>query len=191
MDVGTSALTGGAGWASVPVAFSNGDGTFRVTNNGLSDFPDWAQQAGATRWRETSTVTAWATSRSTGGGRLGQHPRRLLHGDGNFSVANNWVDDFPGYAQLAGATPVAGDFNGATASRTIALTSGVGWGSIPVAFSNGGGEFSVTNNWVNDFPIYAQQAGAKTGGRSVTQPGPATPASPYEGGGGRGDGQSI
>ena len=154
------ALTGGAGWASVPVAFSNGDGTFRVTNNGLSDFPGFAQQAGATPVAGDFNGDGLGDIALTGGATWGSIPVAFSNGDGNFSVANNWVDDFPVYAQQAGATPVAGDFN--NDGRTdIALTSGAGWGSIPVAFSNGDGEFSVTNNWVDDFPIYAQQAGVK------------------------------
>jgi hypothetical protein len=38
------ALVGGTSWESVPVAFSNGDGTFTVTNDSASDFADWAQE---------------------------------------------------------------------------------------------------------------------------------------------------
>jgi len=32
------ALTGGSGWSTLPIAFSNGDGTFRVTNATVGDF---------------------------------------------------------------------------------------------------------------------------------------------------------
>jgi hypothetical protein len=42
------ALTGGSGWSSIPVAFSNGDGSFRVTNGNVDGFPSWAQAPGAT-----------------------------------------------------------------------------------------------------------------------------------------------
>jgi hypothetical protein len=39
------ALTGGDGWNTVPVAFSNNDGTFRVTNKSAvsNDFAAFAQ----------------------------------------------------------------------------------------------------------------------------------------------------
>jgi hypothetical protein len=37
-------LTGVAGWVSVPVAFSNGDGTWRVTNQKHPDFGAWAAE---------------------------------------------------------------------------------------------------------------------------------------------------
>jgi hypothetical protein len=40
------ALTGVAGWASIPVAFSDGDGTFNATNEN-SRFAGWASSAGA------------------------------------------------------------------------------------------------------------------------------------------------
>jgi hypothetical protein len=41
------ALTGVSGWASIPVAFSNGNGTFNVTNKGVASFPGWAATANA------------------------------------------------------------------------------------------------------------------------------------------------
>jgi hypothetical protein len=47
-------LTGGVSqctttpWASIPVAFSQGDGTFSVTNVPATNFPTWATAAGAT-----------------------------------------------------------------------------------------------------------------------------------------------
>jgi hypothetical protein len=39
------ALVGGAGWTTIPVAFSNGDGSFDVSNIDVGDFASWAQQA--------------------------------------------------------------------------------------------------------------------------------------------------
>ncbi len=41
------ALVGGLGWNTVPVAFSNRNGTFAQTNAGVSDFPAWSQTPGA------------------------------------------------------------------------------------------------------------------------------------------------
>ena len=42
------ALTGASTWHAVPVAFSNGDGSFNVTNPTMtSNFPGWAATAGA------------------------------------------------------------------------------------------------------------------------------------------------
>ncbi len=39
------ALTGQSGWKTLPVAFSNGNGTFRVTNQNIVSFAGWASQA--------------------------------------------------------------------------------------------------------------------------------------------------
>ncbi|WP_462183853.1 FG-GAP repeat domain-containing protein, partial [Frankia sp. AgKG'84/4] len=40
-------LTGPNGWNTIPVAFSNGDGTFRVTNYQAIGFPSWAANPSA------------------------------------------------------------------------------------------------------------------------------------------------
>ena len=37
----------------------------------------------------------------------------------------------------------------------IALTGGVGWNTLPVAFSNGDGTFHVTNEYIGSFAIRA------------------------------------
>src|SRR5215470_9528275 len=37
---------GGAGWATQPVAFSNGNGLFSVTNYGIANFATWAATPG-------------------------------------------------------------------------------------------------------------------------------------------------
>jgi hypothetical protein len=97
------ALTGVSGWATIPVAFANGDGTWTVTNEPAGDF------------------AAWATT--------------------------------------PGVEIVTGDFagNGRTA---IALTGVSGWETIPVAFANGDGTWTVTNAPAGDFPGWASTPGA-------------------------------
>src|SRR5262245_29685116 len=41
------AITGASGWNNLPVAFSNGDGTFNVTNAAVANFPGWAATTNA------------------------------------------------------------------------------------------------------------------------------------------------
>jgi hypothetical protein len=154
------ALVGGAAWASVPVAFSNGDGTFRVANSLLADFPTWAQVAGATPVAGDFNGDGRADIALVGGSAWASVPVAFSNGDGSFQVANFLLGDFPAWAQVAGAKPIAGDFNG-DGYTDVALTGGVAWASVPVAFSNGNGSFQVANYLLGDFPTWAQVAGAK------------------------------
>ena len=99
------ALTGEAGWQSIPVAFSNGDGTWTITNQAAPGFAVFAQEP-------------------------------------NVKV-------------------LVGDFNG-DGRTDIALTGGAGGQSIPVAFSNGDGTFTVTNDSASDFAGWAQEPNVAT-----------------------------
>jgi hypothetical protein len=166
------ALTGGVGWGSIPVAFSNGNGSFRVTNYGVADFPGFAQQSGAKPVAGDFNGDGFWDIALTGGVGWGSIPVAFSLGNGAFQVTNYWVGDFPGFAQQNGARPIAGDFNG-DGFADVALSGGVGWGSLPVAFSNGNGTFWVTNSGVMDlnpgqggvyqsrFPGYADDGGVK------------------------------
>jgi serralysin len=39
-DIALTTITGS--WSSIPVAFSNGNGTFAITNAPVANFPQWA-----------------------------------------------------------------------------------------------------------------------------------------------------
>jgi hypothetical protein len=152
------ALTGGSGWATIPIAHSNGDGNFHVTNQLVSDFPSWASV--------TSKVLSGDFNGDgrddialTGGPGWASIPVAFSAGGGNFWVRNVVTNDFPGFAQQSGAKAVSGDFDG-DGREDIALTGGVGWGSVPVAFSAGDGGFRVTNTAVGTFPSLAQASNA-------------------------------
>jgi CubicO group peptidase (beta-lactamase class C family) len=169
------ALTGGliAGtstpWSTVPVAFSNGDGTFNVTNRAVASFPIFATQHGAMPVSGDFNGDGRGDIALTGGFIPGTTspwntvPVAFSNGDGTFAVTNMNVASFPTFATQTGAKPVGGDFNG-DGRGDIALTGGIGWGSVPVAFSNGDGTFAVTNKSVANFPTFATQPGAKPAG---------------------------
>jgi hypothetical protein len=80
------------GWGSIPVAFSNGDGTWAITNGPAVPF------IGGDEW-----------------------------------------------ASGPGVRVVTGDFNGNGRTDIALVRQTPGWGSIPVAFSNGDGTWAITN----------------------------------------------
>jgi hypothetical protein len=163
------ALAGGAGWNTVPVAFSNGDGTFRVTNLVAPGFPDFASQAGVQLTASDFNGDGRADLALTGGADWNTIPVAFSRGDGTFNVSNFMAPAFALFATQYGAHAVAGDFNG-DGRGDLALTGGESpvddsfgstpWTTIPVAFSNGNGTFSVSNFTTPSFPLYATQATA-------------------------------
>jgi hypothetical protein len=84
----------------------------------------------------------------------------LLAGGAGGDIATASASPFPGWAQVGGAKPVAGDFNG-DGRGDLALTGGIGWSTLPIAFSHGDGSFRVTNSAVDNLPGWAQAGGAK------------------------------
>jgi hypothetical protein len=180
------ALTGGTGWSMIPVAFANGDGTFRDTSGGVtantvlppvavlpSDTGDtgfawYATLPGATPVAGDFNGDGIADIALTGGSGWGTIPVAYSRGDGTFIDTNAGITggdtNFPWYATLSGARPVAGDFDG-DGIGDVLLTCGDGWGTLPVAFGNGNytGGFHATNSGVTSgdtgFPFYASSGG--------------------------------
>ncbi|MBP2324077.1 hypothetical protein JOF56_004462 [Kibdelosporangium banguiense] len=153
------ALTGVAGWGSIPVAFSAGNGGFNVTNAGVANFPGWATTAGVRIVAKDFNADGLADISLSGGLSWGSIPVAFSAGNGGFNVTNAGVADFPTWASTGGVELVARDFNG-DGRTDLALTGVNGWGSIPVAFSAGNGGFNVTNAGVADFPTWAATPGA-------------------------------
>ena len=119
-----------AGWAQVSqplVGDYNGDGRDDVA---LLGGPGWL-----------SIPVAWSVAN-------GSNPA--------FYVTNRGVADFPGLAGTSGVKMTVGDFNG-DGRDDVALLGVAGWGSMPIAFSGGGGTFTV--NYISvgsSFPSWAQ-----------------------------------
>jgi FG-GAP-like repeat len=153
------ALLGGPGWSTIPMAFSNRNGTFTVTNLSTPSVPQWAQLSGVKAAAGDFDGDGDADIALVGHPGWGSIPVAFSSRNGTFTVSNTANSTFPSYAQQ-GAQAFAGDFNG-DGVADIALTGVPGWNSIPVAFSNRAGGFSVTNTAVTDFPGWASTAGAK------------------------------
>lgn len=151
------ALTGGPGWNTLPVAFSNGNGSFSVTNDNCAFFAACATQ-GATVMKGDFNGDGKMDLALVGGPGWNTVPVALSNGNGSFNVTNNSLPDFAVWA-TQGAKLVTGDFN-ADGKTDIALVGGPGWNTVPVAFSNGNGSFTSTNRPAPNFASIAPTAAA-------------------------------
>jgi hypothetical protein len=146
---------------TLPVAFSNDDGSFTVTNHIVGDFAGWARQPNVTRLTGDFNKDGYVDYALVGGPGWRSIPVAMSNGDGTFTVTNHDVGDFGAWADApSGAKPLAADFN-SDGHTDIALVGGAGWGSIPVAFSSGNGAFVVTNFGLAGFPTWATAQGAR------------------------------
>ena len=128
------ALTGPSGWGSMPVAFSNGDGTFNVTNAPIVNFAVWAATPNAKPLVGDFNNDHRTDVALTGPSGWGSMPVAFSNGNGTFSVSNQPIVNFAGWAATANAIPLVGDMN--SDGRTdVLLTGPAGWASMPVAFS--------------------------------------------------------
>lgn len=154
------ALFGGPGWITIPIAFSNGDGTFNITNHDSTDFASWARTYGAQVVGGDFNNDSFDDLALVGGSGWTTIPVAFSNGNGTFSVTNQSSPTFASWAQPGpwwigrSAQAVAGDYDG-DGDADIALVGGFGWTTIPVAFSNRNGSFSITNNGVEHFPQWA------------------------------------
>jgi hypothetical protein len=157
------ALTGGNKWQTQPIAFSKGDGTFRVTNKKMEMFPSWANEKGPRPRFVAGDFNAdgkadLALVRST----WSTLPTALSNGDGTFRLHNKPIDKkFLQWSGTAKVQVVATDVDGD--KRTdIVLSGAKGWKTIPVAYSTDKpGSYRITNDEVPKFPGWAGDPGVK------------------------------
>jgi len=154
------ALSGGRGWSTLPVGFSNRHGSFNVVNHRISHFAGWCSHSGARIVAGDFNGDRKADVACTGVRGWRTIPTAFGHGNGVFRVTNMHVHHFPQWAGTGGAQMVSGDFNG-DGKDDLALDGPRGWGTTPIAYSHGNGHYTVTNNRISHFAGWASSPGAK------------------------------
>jgi FG-GAP-like repeat/Ricin-type beta-trefoil lectin domain len=163
------ALVGSPGFTTLPIAISNGDGSFYTINNAISStFYSYAAQPGARPVIGDFNGDGLSDIAIIGGTTTNLIPIALSNGDGTFTVqpwvVNSGDTNFTTYSTWAGVHAVSGDFNG-DGKSDIAITGGSGWWGIPVAFSNGDGTFGGVVGPINwgdgNFATYASWPGVQ------------------------------
>lgn len=156
-------LAGVSGWASVPVAFSDGDGSFSITNIANSQLAAWAAEPGARIVAGDFDGDDRTDFAITGASWWNSIPVAFSNGDGSFHYTNHYVPHFPGWAASPGARLASGDFDH-DGYMDLAVTGVAGWSSIPAALSNGDGTFRISNDYASDFPGWAAHGSAQVVG---------------------------
>jgi murein tripeptide amidase MpaA len=152
------------GWQTIPVSFSGGDGTWRVTNGPASPFiTDWAHQPGVRVVPgdfNGNGLTDLALVRQTPG--WASIPIAFANGDGTWTITNGPAPQFiTDWAHQPGVRVITGDFNGNGLTDIALIRQTPGWASIPIAFANGNGTWTITNGSAAEFAGWAQQPGVR------------------------------
>jgi hypothetical protein len=79
-------------------------------------------------------------------------PIAFANADGSWNVTNGAAPQFIGdWASQPGVTVIAGDFNGNGRTDIALVRQTPGWGTIPIAFSNGDGSWRISNGVAPQF----------------------------------------
>lgn len=138
------AVLGAAGWTTVPIAMSNGNGSFSLSNLSDATLPVWAQAPGAKLL--AGDVNFDGTDDLVLVGGSGWSAIRIGYSNGNGTFASSSVTSptFAVWAQDPYADAAMADVNG-DGRADIILTGGDSWTTVPIAISVVGGTFTIVN----------------------------------------------
>ena len=155
----------GGPWNSVPVLFSNGDGTWRSSNYIV---PAWANQPGVQAISgdfDNDSLTDLAFYRP--GGPWNTIPVLFSNGDGSWRATNYSA---PAWANRSGAVAIVGDFNADGKTDIAFHRPGSTWNTVPTLFSNGDGSWQASNypapSWANQPGVIAISGDFNADGRT-------------------------
>jgi hypothetical protein len=145
-----------AGWNSLPVAFSQGNGNFSITNQSIGNFASWSANTNVRvltgDFNGDGKTDVSLVNKSVGWNTL---PVAFSQGNGDFSITNQSIGDFASWAANPNVDALTGDFNGDGKTDVALINKSAGWNTLPVAFSQGNGNFSITNQSIGDFAFWA------------------------------------
>jgi hypothetical protein len=153
------------GWNAIPIAFAQGDGSWKITNGPAPGFiTDWAHQPGVRVVFgdfNGDGRTDIALVRQTPG--WGSIPIAFAKGDGTWEITNGAAPDFiTDWAHQPGMTLVPGDFNGNGLTDIALVCQTPGWSALPIAFAQGDGTWNITNEAAPNFIAdWAHQPGVR------------------------------
>lgn len=156
------ALAGGPGWTTVPIALSNGDGSFFFDNFGAGIEPYFASvmstpgiQLLAGQFDGNGRASLAAV------GRAGEPIVFQQYSTALWNVASLHNAQFAEWSAVPGGRAVAGDFDG-DGRDDIALTN-PSWWSVPIGFTNFDSQglmyFRLQNVIQYEFGVWAGQRG--------------------------------
>jgi hypothetical protein len=157
-------LTGVAGWTTLRLARSNGNGTFTISNAAAGSFPTWAGVPGARVLSGDFNGDGRTDLALAGGDTWSTIPVAMANANGTFTVTNNPAPAFAGNAQHFAARVFAEDLNADGRTDLVLVPGGDALLtdlSLTVAYSTGFGSFSESSISLPDF------VGA-TNGKAVT-----------------------
>jgi len=133
---GDLALIGGSGWNTLPVAYSNGDGTFVVTNRPLPH-SEWFVLAGLKA--AAGDFDGDGYDDILMGGHEGGSSLHFAFSSGasvrtvGFAVGNFMLDDVPALAANGSSVLLAGDVD-SDGQDDLVLTGPNTWTNVPITF---------------------------------------------------------
>ena len=105
------ALTGVAGWATIPVALNLGFGTFAVVNSNVGVFGSFASTPGVRAVAGDYNGDGHTDIALTGGATWGSIPVAFSIGFGAFDITNDSVIGFAGWSSDTAASALVGRMN--------------------------------------------------------------------------------
>lgn len=151
-------------WTTAPIAFSNGDGSFRIESKPLVEFINWRKSPGVILLQgrfDHDAKDDLALIRTTRESRWNTLPVALSVGDGSFRIVNGGMPDEFMHATLF-STPVIGDFDGNNVDD-IAVWQGDRFSNsdeLMIAFANGDGTFRTTTRAMD--PAFGKRNSLRT-----------------------------